>query len=176
MLEVEVLCGPCQGPWSSIGPPPSGNYDTGSWQQLVWDKRQGQSVVHVRYWNALRRGEGVEIDVEMGQPHDPGVSDEDFFLDLAGSTGGRYEYVGDADPDFPGPLGACCLGDGSCVDPISESVCAGAGNRYKGDGRTCEDVRCILTVSEWGLAIMGLLLLTGAKVYFGQRRAGTTAA
>lgn len=38
---------------------------------------------------------------------------------------------------------------------------------------TCADIECshnpIPTVSEWGLVVMALLLLTGAKVYFGRR-------
>ena len=34
---------------------------------------------------------------------------------------------------------------------------------------TCEDGGIIPTVSEWGLVIMALLLLSGAKVYFGRR-------
>jgi len=39
-----------------------------------------------------------------------------------------------------------------------------------GIGDACE-VGGIPTVSEWGLAILMLLLLTAAKVYFGRRRA-----
>ena len=38
------------------------------------------------------------------------------------------------------------------------------------------DPSVIPTVSEWGLIVMGLLLLTGAKVYFGRRRQMKTAA
>jgi len=38
---------------------------------------------------------------------------------------------------------------------------------------TCEDIKCnhnpIPTVSQWGLVVLTLLLLTGAKVYFGRR-------
>ena len=43
-------------------------------------------------------------------------------------------------------------------------------------GLSCEQLGCdanftpIPTVSEWGLVIMTLLLLTGAKIYFGRRR------
>jgi len=37
----------------------------------------------------------------------------------------------------------------------------------------CDEIKCwhnpIPTVSEWGLVVMTLLLLTGAKVYFGWR-------
>jgi IPTL-CTERM motif len=38
---------------------------------------------------------------------------------------------------------------------------------------TCAQVECmhaaIPTVSQWGLVVLTLLLLTGAKVYFGRR-------
>lgn len=34
----------------------------------------------------------------------------------------------------------------------------------------CPDGEPIPSVSEWGLIVLGLLLLVGAKVYFGRRR------
>ncbi len=73
-------------------------------------------------------------------------------------------------------LGACCNhDDGSCT-----STTMAACNCEKCEwtqGGDCQTVECLAnflpipTVSEWGLAILALLLLTGAKVYFGRRRA-----
>jgi hypothetical protein len=81
--------------------------------------------------------------------------------------------------------GACCLATGNCVDSVTMSDCLGfpGENQFRGVGFLCAgdadnndiDDACDLggripTVSEWGLVILTLLLLTGAKVYFGTRR------
>ncbi len=63
---------------------------------------------------------------------------------------------------------ANCLQFSSCCDTV-----------YLGDGTCCPSGVCpppvntepVPTVSEWGIAIMGLLLLVGGKVYFSRRRA-----
>jgi hypothetical protein len=68
--------------------------------------------------------------------------------------------------------GACCDHDafGGCQDDrtLEECVC---GNCEWFKERTCEQIDCtreaIPTVSEWGLVILTLLLLTGAKIWFG---------
>ncbi len=90
--------------------------------------------------------------------------------------------------------GPCC-GDGACDPP--EDICncsADCGTPPTGEfpATTCEDGvdndcdglidsddpdcggQAIPTVSEWGLVIMTLLLLTGAKVYFGRRQEAVT--
>jgi len=62
-------------------------------------------------------------------------------------------------------IGACCAA-GSCQGPISilECQCPGCSFTAGGD---CAEIACAVpTVSEWGLVVMTLLLLTGAKIYF----------
>ncbi|MDO8631071.1 MAG: IPTL-CTERM sorting domain-containing protein, partial [Phycisphaerales bacterium] len=83
--------------------------------------------------------------------------------------------------------GACCMLTGNCVDSVTLSDCLGfpGDNDFHGPGSVCAgdadndgtDDSCglgrpdqIPTVSEWGLVILTLLLLTGAKVCFGARR------
>lgn len=81
-------------------------------------------------------------------------------------------------------VGACCDPDvmalrGVCTDALTRAEClsceSGKCTWFKAD--TCAQVHAmdgcisnpIPTVSEWGLVIMTLLLLTGAKIYFGYR-------
>jgi hypothetical protein len=83
--------------------------------------------------------------------------------------------------------GACCIDTGNCVDSVTLSDCLGfpGDNVFHGPGSDCDgdadnngvDDSCglgradqIPTVSEWGLVILALLLLTGAKIYFGAWR------
>jgi hypothetical protein len=82
--------------------------------------------------------------------------------------------------------GACCLPAGPCADHLTAEGCAGivpGGGVFQGagsvclgdaDGRGLDDLcdtrGTIPTVSEWGLVIMTLLLLTGAKIYFSRRQ------
>ena len=76
-------------------------------------------------------------------------------------------------------LGACCNdATAVCTNDVTQSDCEGNGRRYGGNGTACVtiDPPCggmptIPTVSEWGLVILTLLLLTGGKIYFGHRRA-----
>jgi hypothetical protein len=75
--------------------------------------------------------------------------------------------------------GACCVDDGlataSCTDGVTQSACAGTWTQ----GGTCAtlpdpcvpDFTAIPTVSEWGLAVLALLLLIGGKIYFSRRDA-----
>ncbi|MHC5005569.1 MAG: hypothetical protein ACYTJ0_20910, partial [Planctomycetota bacterium] len=44
--------------------------------------------------------------------------------------------------ECPGPTGACCLPDGSCVDGLSQDECAAADGEYQGDQSTCDEVTC----------------------------------
>lgn len=72
-------------------------------------------------------------------------------------------------------LGACCnTRFGTCTDDVTLADCSGENFSWtKGDvcsAETCPDP-FIPTVSQWGLVIMTLLLLIGAKVYFGRREA-----
>jgi hypothetical protein len=72
--------------------------------------------------------------------------------------------------------------DANCDDGLfctGTETCSGAGCSSSGnpcpEGTTCNedtdtcDSAVIPTVSEWGLVVMALLLLAGAKVYFGRR-------
>jgi hypothetical protein len=81
--------------------------------------------------------------------------------------------------------GACCLPAGPCADHVTAEGCADivpGGGVFQGVGSVCMgdaddnglDDLCdtggtIPTVSEWGLVILTLLLLTGAKIYFSRR-------
>lgn len=74
--------------------------------------------------------------------------------------------------------GACCNhDDGSCTS-TTQAGCSCEKCEWT-KLADCANVSCdpnfepIPTVSEWGLAIMTLLLLTGAKIYFGRRQAAS---
>jgi hypothetical protein len=81
--------------------------------------------------------------------------------------------------------GACCMNTGDCINGVNFAECMGlpGDNVFLGFGSVCRgdsdgdgaDDACgvdgvIPTVSEWGLVVLALLLLIGAKVYFGTRR------
>ena len=97
--------------------------------------------------------------------------------DAGDHAGGGYVLIGGfwtpaVPPPAPNP-GACCDRDpfGGCQDDrtLDECVC---GKCEWFQERTCAQIDCtreaIPTVSEWGLVILTLLLLTGAKIYFGR--------
>ena len=99
--------------------------------------------------------------------------------DAGDHAGGGYVLIGGfwspaAPPPVPNP-GACCDHDpfGGCQDDraLDECVC---GKCEWFQERTCAQFDCtrepIPTVSEWGLVILTLLLLTGAKIYFGRSK------
>ena len=80
-------------------------------------------------------------------------------------------------------VGACCNSDagplaqqGLCEDGLLFSEC-GCEKCSWFKGELCATIECpanfvaIPTVSEWGLVILTLLLLAGAKVYFTRREA-----
>jgi hypothetical protein len=82
--------------------------------------------------------------------------------------------------------GACCNHDagplatnGTCTITSRFDCLDGCTTCEWTKGEACADIECtadfiaIPTVSEWGLVILTLLLLTGAKVYFGRRRVAT---
>jgi hypothetical protein len=70
-------------------------------------------------------------------------------------------------------LGACCDQDpfGGCTETTNAQCRCDLCIWHK--LRTCDQIDCvhnpIPTVSAWGLVVLTLLLLTGAKVYFGRR-------
>jgi hypothetical protein len=70
--------------------------------------------------------------------------------------------------------GACCLKDGSneCRDKVFREECPHPELKFFLKQR-CIEINCfdvlIPTVSEWGLVVLTLVLLVGAKVYFGRR-------
>jgi hypothetical protein len=74
-------------------------------------------------------------------------------------------------------IGACCDHDtfGVCTNLTFAECNALAGGKGEWTKRTtCAAIECthlgIPTVSEWGLVVLTLLLLVGAKVYFGRRQ------
>jgi hypothetical protein len=75
-------------------------------------------------------------------------------------------------------LGACCDEDtfGGC-EQTTANECALLKKGVFHKLQDCADIVCvhkaIPTVSEWGIVVLTLLLLVGAKVYFGRRQAAT---
>jgi len=71
-------------------------------------------------------------------------------------------------------LGACCDRDtfGGCTETTSALCRCDKCTWHK--LRTCDQIECvhnpIPTVSAWGMAVLTLLLLTAAKVYFGRHQ------
>jgi len=78
--------------------------------------------------------------------------------------------------------GACCnhvaddplSREGVCTDGVIQADCQGENLTWT-KATLCANVTCdavypaIPTVSEWGIVVLALLLLVGAKVYFGRR-------
>ncbi len=98
-------------------------------------------------------------------------------------TGGPLEFflnetceAVEARGDCDGNTGACCDQEtfGGCT-VVPASLCNCTKCVFHPE-TSCEEVECthnsIPTVSQWGLVVMTLLLLTGAKIFFGRRRAG----
>lgn len=78
-------------------------------------------------------------------------------------------------PDGSCKCGACCLPANGCALCVNYDACVKLGGRYLGDGTTscAHDAAgdCIPTVSEWGLLVMAVLVLTAATVVIMRRRA-----
>jgi len=74
-----------------------------------------------------------------------------------------------------GMFGACCLSssDARCMDGTQEEKCRGIHGYYQGDGTICSEVMCpvVPAVSEWGVVVMVLLVLTAATIVIRKRRA-----
>ena len=105
---------------------------------------------------------GYVADDEQCEDGDPCTRDE------CGGFGCRYTNI----------CGACCSDIGQCVDGLFASECAGS---YRGTGSTCAgdadfnglDDLCepseLPAVSEWGVAILSLLLLVGLSLKFSRQ-------
>jgi len=66
--------------------------------------------------------------------------------------------------------------DNSCTQ-VTEAACKalGKGFTYRGDGTPCgSDGTCIPTLSEWGVAVMAMLVLTAGTIVVMRRRAAAT--
>lgn len=111
-------------------------------------------------------------------PDDSACEDNDPCTNEACTTGG-CSYDNDK-------CGACCLRAGPCLGVVTSEQCEnmpGEGGMFQGVGSVCtgmdsdddgvddacDIVETVPTMSQWGLVILTLLLLTGAKVYFGRR-------
>lgn len=76
-----------------------------------------------------------------------------------------------ADTTCDAAVGACCDHDpfGVCVDAVTLAACSCSNCEWVQDG-SCESLDCahasIPTVSEWGLVVLAILLLIGAKIGF----------
>lgn len=109
---------------------------------------------------------------------EPDCNDNNISDDCDIASGTSQDDNGNGIPDDC--EGACCLRDSTCL-VLTATDCASTEGTYQGadtkclgqdsDGNGIDDA-CdvsVPTVSEWGLAIMTLLLLTGLKVKFGWR-------
>jgi hypothetical protein len=76
---------------------------------------------------------------------------------------------------YPSTTGACCLPNNGCALGVTHDGCVKFSGRYEGDGSTSclhnAAGDCIPTVSEWGLLVMAVLVLTAATVVIMRRRA-----
>ena len=100
------------------------------------------------------------IDAEFGEQLD---SDGDGRGDACDEC--PFEY----DPEQDAVCGACCGSE--CVQ-VSQLECEGFG-LYRGDGTRCateEDCTGIPTVSQWGLVVLALLVLTAGTIVVARQR------
>lgn len=110
-------------------------------------------------------------------PNDANPIDEEFGEQLDSDGDGRgdacdecpFEY----DPQQDAVCGACCGKE--CVQ-ISQLECEGFGI-YRGDGTRCateENCTGIPTVSQWGLVVLALLVLTAGTIVVSRQRSART--
>jgi len=74
-------------------------------------------------------------------------------------------------------FGACCAADNQCTQ-TSEAQCKDLGKGYVfgGAGTICgADGTCIPALSEWGVAVMAMLVLTAGTIVVMRRRAAAAA-
>ena len=102
-------------------------------------------------------------------------TDPVFFGDCQGDQRAWTKGVTCADVTCDARPGACCDHDtfGGCS--VTTQAECGCDKCEWFKLMTCDEIECvhnsIPTVSQWGLAVLTLLLLTGAKIYFGRRQA-----
>ena len=72
-------------------------------------------------------------------------------------------------------VGACCnLATNACTQR-SDAECKALGFTFRGAGTPCgSDGTCIPTLSEWGVAVMAMLVLTAGTIVVMRRRAAAT--
>jgi hypothetical protein len=170
--EENNSLGECFGP-NSGGGTECGQYDAGSWQQLVCEKVMGHSVVMARYWGALQFARSANMDDETGELRGASVSDAVFFANLAAVTGGTYRFMDDA-PSLP--TVACCNSDDRCVEGLTREQCTSIGGSSFANGIDCSQViACapravaIPTVSTWSMIALAIGLLALGS-HFARRR------
>jgi hypothetical protein len=94
-------------------------------------------------------------------------------------SGGHFEGSGTTscthNPDGSCTTGACCRPNNVCTLDTTSDECAKFGGRFEGYGSTtCAHNAagdCIPTVTEWGLVVMAMLVLTAGTVVVMRRRA-----
>ncbi len=136
----------CNGP-NSVAGMTCGSFDPGSWQQLVCTKMVGNGVAQVRFWGAFGPPNvktSRTIDPETATLRSASIPDTVFFQALADATGGSLVVLDDSPPPVTGPsifgvIGACCLPDGTCQEPITEAECAVLNGTHQGDASVCAD-------------------------------------
>ncbi len=94
-------------------------------------------------------------------------------VNVCAENGAQCEGVGFCE-------GACCdQQSGDCQNAVVKTACACPNCVWTG-AVDCADIECeaefvaIPTVSQWGLVVLTLLLLTGAKIGFGRRPANSS--
>ena len=123
-------------------------------------------------------GNGIPDECEVGSCCDGGTGVCADDIPITQCTGPRQTWTvntpcADLDPACVVPVGACCDHDpfGGCTEGVTRSACSCPRCEWTEDA-TCDVVACsresIPTVSGWALAVLSLLLLTGAKLRFGR--------
>ena len=103
------------------------------------------------------------LEVNLSE-NDCNNNGEDDAIDIA--LGTSPDANGDGIPD---ECGACCH-PGGC-EQVIQATCDTFG-KYRGNETTCEQENCagIPTVSEWGLAVLALLVLTAGTGVLARRQ------
>jgi hypothetical protein len=74
-----------------------------------------------------------------------------------------------------GACGACCNTATNDCFQLTDAECKDLGFTFRGAGTPCgADGTCIPTLSEWGVAVMAMLVLTAGTIVVMRRRAAAT--